>query len=84
MMDPRAITRTFEAAPADLRFASAVAGVGESLRRNPQARGVRMAEVARIAAAAAAGEDQREFVDLARRASVLQAQAGVEAVAFAR
>jgi Ca-activated chloride channel family protein len=81
-MDPRAIARSFEEAPADLRFAAAVAGFGERLKQSPYARGVRMAWVQRVAAAAAEGDEQLGFVDLARRAGALQS--GAEEIALAR
>lgn len=84
VMDPRAIAGSFDASPATLRFAAAVAGFGESLQENPHARGVRMADVVRLASAAAVGEDQLQFVDLARRAGAIQTEVSAEAVAFAR
>ena len=84
VMDPRAIAGSFDAAPATLRFAAAVAGFGESLQESPHARGVRMAGVVRLASTAAVGEDQLQFVDLARRAGAIQTEVGAEAVAFAR
>ncbi len=81
-MDPAAIAASFEAAPADLRFASAVVGFGEILRQSPHARGWRMADVERIARAAAKDQqDQQELVDLARRAGALGGGGGSAAIA---
>lgn len=79
-MDPSAIAPSFEAAPADLRFAAAVVGFGEILRQSPHARTWRMADVERIARAAAKDrEDRQELVDLARRAGALQGGGGASA-----
>ncbi|EYF08737.1 Von Willebrand factor type A domain protein [Chondromyces apiculatus DSM 436] len=71
-MAPGAISETFEAAPADFRFGSAVVGFAEILRQSPHARGWKMADVERIARASASQKgDQQEFTGLVRRASAL-------------
>jgi Ca-activated chloride channel homolog len=81
-MEPAAIAASFEAAPADLRFATAVIGFGEILRQSPHARTWRMADVERIARAAAKDqEDQQEFLALARKAGALQGGGGSANVA---
>ncbi|AUX20222.1 hypothetical protein SOCEGT47_006870 [Sorangium cellulosum] len=78
---PSAIAAAFDAAPADLRFAAAVAGFSEILRRSPHARALRLSDVEAIARAAASRRgDQREFIDLVRRARAL-AGGGTGAVA---
>ncbi len=70
----------FDAAPADARFAAAVAGFGQLLRSDPHVEGLTYAEVVEIARAAR-GEDafgyRSEFVRLtqmAESASAMQAQ----------
>ncbi|XXX78079.1 von Willebrand factor type A domain-containing protein [Sorangium sp. So ce134] len=71
-MAPSAIAPTFDAAPADLRFASAVAGFSEILRHSPHARSWRLSDVERIARAAASSKgDQQEFIGIVRRAGAL-------------
>ncbi|WP_437835402.1 vWA domain-containing protein [Sorangium sp. So ce1153] len=67
-----AVAPTFDAAPADFRFASAVAGFSEILRRSPHARSWRLSDVERIARAAASSKgDQQEFIGVVRRAGAL-------------
>ncbi|WP_437814722.1 vWA domain-containing protein [Sorangium sp. So ce1078] len=71
-MAPGAIAPTFDAAPADLRFASAVAGFSEILRHSPHARSWRLSDVEKIARAAASSKgDQQEFIGIVRRAGAL-------------
>lgn len=71
-MEPSAIAASFDAAPADLRFATAVAGFAEILRQSPHARTWKMADVERIARGAASQNgDQQEFISLVRRAGAL-------------
>ncbi|WP_434045461.1 MULTISPECIES: vWA domain-containing protein [Sorangium] len=71
-MAPGAIAPTFDAAPADLRFASAVAGFSEILRHSPHARSWRLSDVEKIARGAASSKgDQQEFIGLVRRAGAL-------------
>ncbi|WP_437863545.1 vWA domain-containing protein [Sorangium sp. So ce363] len=71
-MAPGAIAPTFDAAPADLRFASAVAGFAEVLRHSPHARSWRLADIEKIARAAASSKgDQQEFIGIIRRAGAL-------------
>ncbi|KYF70486.1 vWA domain-containing protein, partial [Sorangium cellulosum] len=71
-MAPGAIAPTFDAAPADLRFASAVAGFSEILRHSPHARSWRLSDVETIARGAASSKgDQQEFIGLVRRAGAL-------------
>jgi Ca-activated chloride channel family protein len=61
----------FDAASADFRFACAVAGFAEILRGSPYAKGWKLADVARIAKAAAGGaEDRQEFVALVGKAKL--------------
>ncbi|WP_437648156.1 vWA domain-containing protein [Sorangium sp. So ce362] len=73
-MAPGAIAPTFDAAPADLRFASAVAGFSEILRHSPHARSWRLSDVEKIARAAASSKgDQQEFLGVVRRAGALAA-----------
>jgi Ca-activated chloride channel family protein len=81
-MAPGSIAASFEAAPADLRFAAAVIGVGEILRHSPHARGWKLTDVERIARGAAKDHpDQRELVDLVRRAAALSGESAPVAVA---
>lgn len=69
-MDPASIVGSFDAAPADVRFAAAVVGFGEILRHSPHAQTWQTADVERIATAAGTGRPERaEFVDLVRRAA---------------
>ncbi|WP_437944820.1 von Willebrand factor type A domain-containing protein [Sorangium sp. So ce296] len=71
-MAPGAIAPTFDAAPADLRFASAVAGFSEILRHSPHARSWRLSDVEKIARASASSKgDQQEFIGIVRRAGAL-------------
>ncbi|XYH99165.1 vWA domain-containing protein [Sorangium sp. So ce1128] len=71
-MAASAVAPTFDAAPADFRFASAVAGFSEILRRSPHARSWRLSDVERIARAAASSKgDQQEFIGIVRRAGAL-------------
>ncbi|WP_437578147.1 vWA domain-containing protein [Sorangium sp. So ce887] len=73
-MAPGAIAPTFDAAPADLRFASAVAGFSEILRHSPHARSWRLSDIEKIARAAASSKgDQQEFLGVVRRAGALAA-----------
>ncbi|WP_437734919.1 vWA domain-containing protein [Sorangium sp. So ce1335] len=71
-MAPGAIAPTFDAAPADLRFAAAVAGFSEILRHSPHARSWRLSDVEKIARGAASSRgDQQEFIGIVRRAGAL-------------
>ena len=71
-MEPSAISAGFDAAPADLRFATAVVGFAEILRQSPHARTWKLADVEKIARASAADKgDQQEFIGIARRAAAL-------------
>ncbi|WP_437279608.1 VWA domain-containing protein [Sorangium sp. So ce375] len=71
-MAPGAIAPAFDAAPADFRFASAVAGFAEVLRHSPHARSWRLADIEKIARAAASSKgDQQEFIGIVRRAGAL-------------
>ncbi|UQA61667.1 vWA domain-containing protein [Polyangium aurulentum] len=68
-MDPSSIAASFDAAPRNFRFATAVAGFAEVLRQSPHAREWSLGDVARIAdAAATSAADQQEFVSLVHRA----------------
>jgi Ca-activated chloride channel family protein len=81
-MDPSAIAASFDAAPRNFRFATAVAAFAEVLRQSPHAREWSLGDVARIADAAAANTaDQQEFVSLVHRAHKL---AGNNPAAVAR
>ena len=74
-MAPDSIYASFDAAPASLRFATAVAGFAEILRQSPHARGWSLASVERIADGAAAGSPERlELVQLAHRARDLSGE----------
>jgi len=76
-MEAGAIARSFEEAPADLRFASAVIGFGEILRKSPHASSWKLADVERIARAAQKDHpDHRELIDLVRRANALSGGTG--------
>jgi Ca-activated chloride channel family protein len=71
-MDPKAIAASFDAAPKSLRFAAAVAGFAEVLRKSPAAATWKLADVARIAAAASEDRaEQAELVELVRKADKL-------------
>jgi Ca-activated chloride channel family protein len=73
-MDPASIAPSFDAAPADLRFAAAVTGFAEILRQSPHARTWKMADVERVARGSASQNgDQQEFIALVRRAGGLAA-----------
>jgi Ca-activated chloride channel family protein len=79
-MDPGSIARSFDAAPADVRFASAVAGFAEILRQSPHAKDWTLASVEQIArSAAGGGTDQQELVDLVGRARRLSGPAAAVA-----
>jgi Ca-activated chloride channel homolog len=71
-MDPAAITPSFEAAPVSLRFAASVTAFAEVLRRSPHMNGVSLAQIGKVASAAAGQRaDQQEFLDLLRRTEAL-------------
>jgi len=71
-MDPGQIVRSFDEAPRDLRFAVAVEGFAEILRKSPYASSSRLSDVARIARAASSGKpEQAEFIGLVERAQHL-------------
>ena len=71
-MQPGQIARSFDEAPRDLRFATAVAGFAEVLRQSPYAASTRMTDVLRIARASNGGKpEQAEFIGLVERASHL-------------
>jgi Ca-activated chloride channel family protein len=71
-MDPGAIAASFDSAPADLRFATAVTAFAEILRQSPHARTWKLADVEKIARASAADKgDQQEFIGIVRRAVAL-------------
>ena len=76
-MPPSAIARSFEEAPRSLRFATAVAGFAEILRRSPHAEGWRLPEAERVARAASGDvEDPQELVELVRTARRLSSNEG--------
>jgi Ca-activated chloride channel family protein len=72
-MSPESIASSFDSAPANLRFATAVAGFAEILRKSPHARSWNLATAERIARNAMWGQaEQKELVELiahARRIS---------------
>jgi len=71
-MAPSAIAKTFSAAPASLRFATAVMGFAERLRESPHARGTRFELIQSIASDAAAGRaDRKELVALVGKAAAI-------------
>ena len=81
-MDPKAIASSFESAPRNLRFASAVAGFAEVLRKSSLAATWKLGDIERIAAAASDERaDQIEFTDLVRRAEKLSPGGTVAKVA---
>ena len=72
------IAPSFAKTSDDFRFATAVAGFAEVLRKSPHAKGVRLVEVEQIAVDSAAGRDDRlELVSLVRRARKLTDDAEV-------
>ena len=79
-MDPGSIAATFDAAPQSLRLAASIAELGEILRQSPHAAGVGLADVQRIAQAAAGPRaDQQELLDLIRRAGAITGGGGASA-----
>jgi Ca-activated chloride channel family protein len=71
-MPMSAIAPSFEEAPENFRFATAVGAFAEVLRKSPYVAGVRLEEVERIAAAASHGrKDRTELVNLVRTAERL-------------
>ncbi|MCC6553465.1 MAG: von Willebrand factor type A domain-containing protein [Polyangiaceae bacterium] len=71
-MDTSAISASFDAAPAALRFQSAVVGFAEILRKSPAARDWKLSDVERLARASAADKgDQQEFIAVVRKAVAL-------------
>jgi Ca-activated chloride channel family protein len=71
-MPASAVVRTFDAAPASFRFATAVTGFAEILRQSPYARTWSLEDVEHIARASAADRaDQQEMIALVRRAERL-------------
>jgi len=74
-LSSRRIASSFETAPANLRFATAVAGLAEVLRKSPHARSWSLASVERIGKAASWGRpEQAEFLRLVRRARRLSGE----------
>jgi Ca-activated chloride channel family protein len=71
------IASSFSAAPANLRFATAVVGFAEVLRKSPHARHWSLATAERIAGDASWGQsEQHEFLSLVRKARGLQPRRG--------
>ncbi len=71
-LQPHQVSASFAAAPKNLRFATAVAGFAEILRRSPHARSWSLDRVERIATQASWGQaEQREFIDLVNRSKRL-------------
>lgn len=74
-MPKEAIARSFDDAPESFRFATAVAGFAEILRKSPSAAEWRFADVERIASASANGKAERvEMLGLVRKAAALSGQ----------
>ena len=72
------IAASFAKTSDDFRFAAAVTGFAEVLRKSPHAGGVKLAEVEKMADEASAGRDDRqEFVGLVRAARKLADRAEV-------
>ena len=71
-----AVVRPFEAAPRDLRFAAAVMGGAELLRRSPHAAGWSFARVLSIISDTRPffDEDRSEFMDLMKKAAWLSGE----------
>ncbi|HVJ94221.1 MAG TPA: von Willebrand factor type A domain-containing protein [Labilithrix sp.] len=75
VMPKEAILGSFSDAPTSFRFATAVAGFAEILRKSPAAAEWRLADIERIAASSAAGKSERvELVGLVRKAAALSGQ----------
>lgn len=71
-MPAGAIASSFEEAPESYRFAVAVAGFAEVLRKSPHAASVQLEDVERLAAAATGGRRERvELVGLVQKATAL-------------
>ncbi len=71
-MNAQNIARTFETAHPDFRFATAVVGFAEVLRKSPAAAEWRLADIARIASNASFGRPERvELAGLVTRAAQL-------------
>jgi Ca-activated chloride channel family protein len=72
-MAPSSIAASFEGAPENLRFASAVVGFAEILRHSPAAAEWRLADVDAIASKAAGNRAERqELIALVRKAQTLR------------
>jgi len=83
-MPAASIARTFEGASADFRFAAAVAGLAEVLRKSPHAAEWRLDQVARIANDASQGRAERlELVGLVNKAAQLSGQRPAQNVGLA-
>ena len=82
VMPKEAVLRSFEDAPESFRFATAVAGFAEILRRSPSAGDWRFADVERIAGTATRGQQERlELLGLVRKAAQLSGQPITTAIA---
>lgn len=71
---------TFEAAPADARFATAVAAFGQLLRKDPNVATMTLADVQRIAAAARGDDAFGYRSEFLRLVQVAQSAAGLESL----
>ena len=70
VMDPKAMAKSFDEVPASFRFATAVAGFAEILRKSPYAHDYGFADVQKIAQASLEAKPERaEFLDLVKRAN---------------
>lgn len=79
-MHAGSIAATFEAAPQSLCLAASIAEFGEILRKSPHAAAVSLADVQRLAEAAVTPRaDQRELLDLIRRAGAIAGGGGASA-----
>lgn len=84
-MSPGAIAPTFQAAAPDFRFATAVVGFAEVLRKSPAAAEWRLDQIAQMGSNASFGRAERvEFVGLVQRAAQLSGQRPAAPVAVAK
>ena len=81
-MESSAIAGSFDGAPKDFRFATAVAAFAEVLRQSPHARDWALKDIAKIADQAVESRaDQQEFVSLVHRAERISSGSSGAAIA---
>jgi Ca-activated chloride channel family protein len=84
-LSPKDIAHSFDEAPRDMRFAVAVAGFAEVLRKSPYATEWRLSDAQRIARSAMSGKpEEAEFIGLVERAERLSPDGSKNATAIAR